>query len=97
MTVLDPYSQLPTEEGIKWTVNVPQQIRNTYGSGDCCTVSIVEIRPLEKNVSISITLTVTGRIQICYRDLFLRKHTIWLTPMNSSDEVIVAAANNENH
>ena len=85
----DQYSEIFAEKGIAWVTDVPEQIRrgrigtiNVRSSVRVYIAGKIE-EPCEAE------LFASARMKCTYRDLFLRKHTVWLIPAEMTDTIHV--------
>ena len=83
----DQYSEIPAEKGIAWVTDVPEQIRKLR-FGDVFVKSSVSVH-IAGNIEepCEAELFASARMKCTYRDLFLRKHTVWLLPADMTDTI----------
>ena len=83
----DQYSDILAEKGIAWVKDVPEQIRRSR-LGDLFVKSSVSVHIAGKiEEPCEAELFASARMKCTYRDLFLRKHTVWLLPADMTDNI----------
>ncbi len=83
----DQYSDILAEKGIAWVKDVPEQIRRSR-LGDVFVKSSVSVYIAGKiEEPCEAELFASARMKCTYRDLFLRKHTVWLLPADMTDTI----------
>ena len=89
--IMDPdnqYSEIPAEKEIAWVTDVPEQIRKSRFGGDLFVKSSVSVHIAGKiEEPCEAELFASARMKCTYRDLFLRKHTVWLLPADMTDTI----------
>ena len=83
----DQYSDILAEKGIAWVKDVPEQIRRSR-LGDVFVKSSVSVYIAGKiEEPCEAELFASARMKCTYRDVFLRKHTVWLLPADMTDTI----------
>ena len=85
----DQYSEIFAEKGIAWVTDVPEQIRRSR-IGTINVRSSVRVYIAGKiEEPCEAELFASARMKCTYRDLFFRKHTVWLVPAEMTDTIHV--------
>ena len=85
----DQYSEIFAEKGIAWVTDVPEQIRRSR-IGTINVRSSVRVYIAGKiEEPCEAELFASARMKCTYRDLFFRKHTVWLIPAEMTDTIHV--------